>query len=49
MENTVYFNGDLSAHPDCRRICDFIEGHGLHVRYFEGEPLTDIGSVIWLP
>lgn len=49
VENTVYFNGDLSAHPDCRRICDFIEGHGLHVRYFEGEPLTDIGSVIWLP
>ncbi len=47
--DTVYFNGDLSQHPDCGKIVRFIEEHGYRVRYFPGEELTDIGSVIWLP
>ena len=42
----ILFNGDLSAHPDFGAIGDFIEERGLGMRYFEGWPLTDIGSVI---
>lgn len=44
--DTIYFNGDLSAHPDSRQITEFIEERGLQVKYFEDEPLTDIGSII---
>ena len=49
VENTVYFNGDLSEHPDFDRICRFIEAQGCRLEYFKGEPLTDIGSIIYLP
>ncbi|MBQ6389580.1 MAG: hypothetical protein IJH90_08120 [Mogibacterium sp.] len=44
--NTVYFNGDLTAHPDCGRIIEFIEARGLKVKWFSEWPLTDIGSII---
>lgn len=44
--NTVYFNGDLSSHPDFRDIVSFIEERGLKVKWFPDWPLTDIGSVI---
>lgn len=44
--DTIYFNGDLSGHPDCKNITEFITKRGLSVRYFEEWPLTDIGSVI---
>lgn len=44
--DTIYFNGNLSEHPDCKDIIDFIEDRGLSVRFFEEWPLTDIGSVI---
>lgn len=44
--DTVYFNGDLSGHPDCERIVVFLEERGLKVWWFSGRPLTDIGSVI---
>ena len=44
--DTIVFNGDLSEHPDFGRICSFIEERGLRVRFFEGLPLKDIGSVI---
>lgn len=42
----VIFNGDLSAHPDFRRIVDFIESKGLKCKWFSEYPLTDIGSII---
>ncbi len=42
----IIFNGDLSAHPDCQAIRQFIEERGLKVRYFSGYPLRDIGSII---
>lgn len=44
--DTVYFNGDLRAHPDYESIISFIEGRGLSVKWFEEWPLTDIGSII---
>ena len=49
VEDVIYFNGDLSQHPDCEKILSFIEERGYRARYFPGEELTDIGSVIWLP
>ena len=42
----IVFNGDLSAHSDCRRITEFIEDCGLKAVFFRDYPLTDIGSII---
>jgi hypothetical protein len=44
--DTVYFNGDLSEHPDFDSIVGFIEERGLRATWFEDWPLTDIGSII---
>ncbi len=44
--NTVYFYGDLSAHPDCDAIVHFIEERGHEVKWFREWPLTDIGSIL---
>ena len=45
--DTSVFHGDLSQHSDFQRIYEFICGCGLKVQYFEGKPLTDIGSIIY--
>ena len=42
----IWFNGDISAHPNNDRIKSFIEGCGLGIRYVSGRPLMDIGSII---
>ena len=42
----ILFNGDLSSHPDFEAIKDFIGSRGLKIKYFEGYPLRDIGSII---
>lgn len=44
--DTVYFNGDLTEHPDFDRIVYFIEERGVKAAWFEEWPLTDIGSLI---
>ena len=44
--NEILFNGDLSAHKDFKRIIEFIENEGLTAVWFEGLPLTDIGTII---
>lgn len=44
--NEIIFNGNLSAHPDFNKICEFIENRGLQVRYFPEYELEDIGSII---
>ena len=46
--NKLYFNGDLSVHPDFDRIVAFIREHGVEPVWYENEPLTDIGSIIFL-
>ena len=46
IENEIIFNGDLSAHPDFSEIKSFILERKLTLKYFENEPLTDIGSII---
>ncbi len=42
----IWFNGDISAHPNYDRIKSFIERCGLGIRYVSGRPLMDIGSII---
>lgn len=44
--DTVVFNGNLAAHPDFDAIKSFIESKDLALKWFEGWPLTDIGSII---
>ena len=43
---TLLFNGDLTAHPDFRRITEFAESYGLTCRWIPEKPLRDIGSII---
>lgn len=47
--NTIYFNGDLSSHPDYKKITDFIKARDLDIKYFSEYPLEDIGSIIIIP
>lgn len=47
VDGVLYFNGDLTEHPDAEKIIDFANRHGVHVKYYEGEPLTDIGSIVY--
>lgn len=44
---TLYFNGNLSAHPDADRIVDFVRKHGLEPVWYPEIPLMDIGSIIY--
>ena len=44
--NDIWFNGDISQHPDFDRIKAFIDKCGLGLRYLPGAELTDIGSII---
>jgi hypothetical protein len=48
VDDEMIFNGDLSAHPDFKRITDFIENKGLNTVYFRESPLEDIGSIFQL-
>ncbi len=44
--NDIWFNGDISRHPDFDRIKAFIAKCSLGLRYLPGVELTDIGSII---
>lgn len=46
INDEILFNGDLTAHSDFEKIKEFIEGKGLTCTWFEGWPLTDIGSIV---
>ena len=45
-DRMILFNGDLSAHPDYKKMTAFINERGIDISYFEDYPLTDIGSII---
>ena len=45
----IWFNGRLEDHPDADKIRRFIADRGYAVVDFPEEPLTDIGSIIWIP
>lgn len=42
----IWFNGDITIHPDSERIIEFICGCGHTVSCISGKPLLDIGSII---
>ena len=49
VAHKLYFNGDLGTHPDSDRIVSFVREHGVEPVWYEGETLTDIGSIVYLP
>ena len=46
LENEIIFNGDITKHPDYKRIAEFTEKKGFTIKFFADRKLTDIGSVI---
>ena len=44
--NEIVFNGDISLHPDFKRISDHIKSRGLSLKWFPGRELEDIGSLL---
>lgn len=44
--DTVYFNGDVTRHPDYQVIKGKCDELALEIWYVEGEPLRDIGSIL---
>ncbi len=47
--DTIIFNGDITQHPDYKKIAAFIEDRDLKIKYFTEYPLEDIGSIIEEP
>ena len=46
IANDIWFNGDITEHPDSKEIAGFIKKCGLDIKYISGRPLMDIGSII---
>ncbi|MBN2797090.1 MAG: hypothetical protein JXR88_16885 [Clostridia bacterium] len=44
MEEAIFFCGDITKHPDYKKIKNFIENRHLKIDYTK-EPLTDLGSL----
>ncbi len=44
--DTLYFYGNISSHPDYDKIKKFASGYGIHIEYSDKYPLTDIGSIL---
>lgn len=49
VEDSLVFNGNLEAHPDFKKIQNFILTRSLELVYFKEYPLEDIGSILWQP
>ncbi len=47
--DSIIFNGDITQHPDYKKIAAFIENRDLKIKYFTEYPLEDIGSIIEEP
>lgn len=45
-QKTIVFNGNLSKHPDFKKIAAFIKDRDIDVFYFKEYPLEDIGSIL---
>ena len=43
---TIVFNGDITGHPDWEAMKAFISCRNIDIKYFEGERLEDIGSIL---
>ncbi|MGB3366725.1 MAG: DUF6873 family GME fold protein [Acidaminobacteraceae bacterium] len=46
-KDEIWFYGDVSEHPDYKRIKTFIEDRNLKVKYFEEFELEDMGSLLF--
>jgi len=44
--NEIVFNGDISLHPDFKRISNYIKSRGLSLKWFPGREPEDIGSLL---
>lgn len=45
-KKTIVFNGDISKHPDYKKIAAFIKDRCIDIMYFSEYPLEDIGSIL---
>ncbi len=45
---TVYFLGDISTHPDYERMECFAKEAGFSLRSLSGEPLCDLGGILFI-
>lgn len=45
LEGRVFFNGDITKHPDYALIKNFVEAKGYEIDYID-QPLMDVGSFI---
>ncbi len=48
FKDTVYFTGDLGAHPDGAEIAEFCRSHGFETVNLSEQMLTDVGGIIFL-
>jgi len=46
IQDTLYFNGDLTTHPSYQAIDAFIRKQGCNIFQVDGLPLQDIGSIL---
>ncbi|MDF1618396.1 DUF6873 family GME fold protein [Petrocella sp. FN5] len=46
IQNIIFFNGDLTTHPDHQVIETFILKQGCSIFQVDGMPLQDIGSIL---
>ncbi|NLK22247.1 MAG: hypothetical protein GX308_09300 [Epulopiscium sp.] len=46
IKDTMYFTGDITKHPDYKRVKDFIDKRGLKIIYDKTRPLIDLGSIL---
>ncbi|MBR2345993.1 MAG: hypothetical protein IKA68_00135 [Clostridia bacterium] len=49
LEDTVYFTGDISSHPDAERITEFCNAHKKKIISLSSEPLNDVGGIFFFP
>ena len=49
LEDTVYFTGDISSHPDAERITEFCKAHEKKIISLSSEPLNDVGGIFFFP
>jgi hypothetical protein len=49
LEDTVYFTGDISSHPDAERIAEFCKAHEKKMISVSSEPLNDVGGIFFFP
>lgn len=47
FNETMFFFGDICAHPDYLLIEEFLKSENIKIKYIKNFPLTDIGTIIF--